>query len=337
LLYRVLLLTALLFLAISHANAEGMINTEKNYSYDMLLQDMDQLKKRYPYVIQQHLIGHTEFGRKIWAIKLGKGKKATVLLHGAHHGREWMTSMLLMKMTETYADAFEHNSTVDGYFAEILEKTAIWIVPMVNPDGVELQQKGLSAFPKTAHERLICMNEGSNNFQRWKANGQGVDLNRQYPVGWEKVSGDSPNPSYKFYKGEQPLSAKEVQALAEFTKTINPKIAIAYHSSGREIFGDLKNKQLLDKLTELTNYKPSKPEKRAQGAGFTDWFLHEFSGSGYTIEIGPLVEETSLPTSVFPEVWERNRAIGLMLAHETTTENDRPGWVEIMKRFMLGQ
>lgn len=59
----------------------------------------------------------------------------------------------------------------------------MWFVPMVNPDGVTLQQEELKAFPISLHASLLEMNEGSKNFKRWKANAKGIDLNRQYKAG----------------------------------------------------------------------------------------------------------------------------------------------------------
>ena len=64
---------------------------------------------------------------------------------------------------------------IDGYDAKkILNNTTIWFIPMVNPDGVTLQQTGLTSFPKADHAKIIKMNNGSTNFKRWKANGKGL-------------------------------------------------------------------------------------------------------------------------------------------------------------------
>jgi g-D-glutamyl-meso-diaminopimelate peptidase len=68
--------------------------------------DLNLLKAKYKGKIEVKTIGYTHFGRKISAVRLGKGKK-NVLFVGSHHGREWITSMLLMKMLETYTADYD--------------------------------------------------------------------------------------------------------------------------------------------------------------------------------------------------------------------------------------
>lgn len=69
-----------------------------------------------------------------------------------------------------------------------------------------------------------------------------------------------------------------------------------------------------EKIAEMTEYKLAEPESHQQGGGFTDWFVEEFEKPALTVEIGELVEETSLPLIAFPSIWDRNKAVGLFLA-----------------------
>src|SRR5699024_10211609 len=97
---------------------------------------------------------------------LGNGK-ATTFINGSLHAREWISTNLNMYMLENYAKAYTTNRNIQGYNArKILNDTTIWFMPMVNPDGVTLQQRGLGAFPKKDHASIIRMNGGSNNFKR---------------------------------------------------------------------------------------------------------------------------------------------------------------------------
>src|SRR5699024_9203394 len=124
-------------------------------------------------------------GRNIYAIKLGKGK-TEIFMNGSHHAREWLTTNLLMEMIDVYSQAYANNSKVAGYNArQILNNASIWFVPMVNPDGVTLVQKGALSAKRPAE--VIRINDGSTNFNRWKANIRGVDLNRQYPADWAHI------------------------------------------------------------------------------------------------------------------------------------------------------
>ncbi len=285
------------------------------YTYNDLEHDLVLLQEKYPAIIIYVSIGKTNYGRQIYALKIGHGKE-TILLSGAHHGREWMTSMLLMKMAAVYAADFEK--------ASMLKRGSIWIVPMVNPDGVSIQQGNYSGISWQDRIALWKMNQYSFSFKRWKANGRGVDLNRQYPAGWKEMKTGVHHPSYQFYKGTSPISERETKALAQFTRTIKPAISAAYHSTGQEIFwhyqtsGPQKERdfRLAKAIADTTGYRLSEPDKNAVGSGFTDWLIHDFKIPAMTIEIGKERENTEVPLREFEAEWESNREVGWLLLEE---------------------
>lgn len=316
------LLFCLIFIPAKSAIGIGkIINPKETYTYKILEDDLSQLRSRYDQVLTVRMIGESHFGKKIFAVRLGRGDKHVVMV-GAHHGREWMTSSLMMNMLEFYAEAYQENKLLGPYSPAIFDEVSLWFVPMLNPDGVEIQQGHHMNYSPSTRQHLLILNGGSNNFLRWKANGQGIDLNRQYPSGWEDLPKEPQLPSYQFYRGEKPFEAIEVRALANFTKGINPLMAVAYHSSGREIYWKYKNKYekrdktLAWKLSMLTGYKLSMPPPAAVGGGYTDWFITAFERPGFTIEICPLVRETSPSLVFFDEEWERNKFVGIFLATE---------------------
>jgi g-D-glutamyl-meso-diaminopimelate peptidase len=291
------------------------------YSYEMLDHDLNGIQAIYKDVVEVKKIGKSHFGRSIVAVKLGKGKHNIVLI-GAHHGREWVTTMLLMQMLESYAQSYQNKEKFGSLTTDILNDVSIWFVPMLNPDGVMIQQNGVDLYPQKYQGRLLAMNQGLNNFERWKANGIGIDLNRQYPAGWGALKGPN-GPHYQFYKGRRPLEAKEVLDLTEFIDQIKPTIAVAFHSSGREIFWNYFNGEnvkrdetIARKISHLTGYKLGDPPNHAVGGGFTDWFITKYQLPAMTIEISYHVGETSPPLSVFKTEWERNKYVGLTIAAE---------------------
>lgn len=144
------------------------------------------------------------------------------MLVGSHHGREWLSSKILMSMLEDYAAAYRAGKPVEGYPSRSLDEVSIWFIPMLNPDGVSIQQGDLSNLNILEKAAVWKMNRYSKNWSRWKANAKGIDLNRQYPAGWKEVMSHETKPTYQFYKGEQPLEAAEVKALAEFTRKSIP-------------------------------------------------------------------------------------------------------------------
>jgi g-D-glutamyl-meso-diaminopimelate peptidase len=311
-----------------------IVETDKMYTYEMLTEDLVELSQRYPNLITYKSITITPNGRELWAVKVGKGNPS-ILVNGAHHAREWMTSTLLIKMIATYAEAYRTNKTVEGFDPTILDEVSIWFVPMVNPDGVTLQQYGLDAFPIYLHPSLINMNEGLKDFRRWKANLNGIDLNRQYPANWGNLKGVNKKPNYQFYKGRKPLEADEVKALVDFTYEIKPEIAVSYHSTGNVLFWGFHQwglthtteftrdyYEIAEKVSELTRYKLEEPASHQQGGGYTDWFIQAFDKPALTVEIGSLIKNNSLPLEAFPDIWERNKTIGLFLAESVKNRYD---------------
>jgi g-D-glutamyl-meso-diaminopimelate peptidase len=306
------------FTPLVHAN----IQTDVPYSYSQLANDVHRFQKQFNESVVVQSIGKSTFGRDLWAFRLGKGKDV-ILIVGAHHGREWLSTMVMMKMLEEYAQAYQQSTAIGPYPSSLLNEVSIWFVPMINPDGVLIQQKGLHTVPKRWRNAVWMMNDYSNNFQRWKANGIGIDLNRQYDAGWKEIDTGVHSPYYQFYKGQRPFEAREVKALVRSIQRWKPLIAISYHTSGREIFWFYNNgrftqrdHQLAIKVFRLTRYPLSTPDPHAMGAGMTDWFIQTYHRPAMTIELSPYVGETNPPLTIFPEEYERNRLVGMMLVAE---------------------
>jgi g-D-glutamyl-meso-diaminopimelate peptidase len=314
-------------ISLFHPNAvysADFVNPKQQYTYKEMTIDLHELAKAYPQITELQSIGKTKFDRDIWALKLGTGQ-ATVLINASHHAREWLTTNVVMEMIDVYTDAFENEKVIGGYdVKELLSKTSIWFVPMVNPDGVSLQQLGLKAFPKEAHSSLLEINGGWYDFKRWKANSEGIDLNRQYPAAWETLTGVVPLPNYKLYKGEKPLQAKEAQLMVDFTYKINPEIAVSYHTAGQIVYWhEMKDKEkthevfhIVERFADLTGYGSVKTRYDKWGGGFSDWFILEFNRPAFTPEIALYNGENSVKLSDFIEAWKRNKPAGLLFAQE---------------------
>lgn len=320
-----MIMTTLLFYKPLTTKAANIVNPKQTYTYEMMVRDIKALEKKYPDIIQYKIIGNSEYGRPIYAVSLGTGN-AHLFINGSHHAREWITTNLNMYMIEQYASMYKTKKQFGGYdVKKVLDETTIWFVPMVNPDGVTLQQFGLSKFPKNIHYSLIKMNDHSHDFNKWKANAKGVDLNRQYEADWKNIKNNAPFPKWSHHKGSAPVQAAEVKSIVKFTKEIDPEMTIAYHSSGEVLYWNFhqtgkqytRDQNYAKRLGQLTGYKLIYPGLNPSGGGYTDWFIQKYKRPGFTPELSPYVGNTHVPVSNFDRIWTQNRYVGLYTASES--------------------
>lgn len=123
----------------------NIVSTNVNYNYSLMSQNLATLNRTYPFLNIQS-VGNSVLGKNIYVIKLGKGTKE-VFYSASIHANEWITSILLMKFIEDYCVAYNNNSKLYGYSVrELFDSVSIYIMPMVNPDGVDLVTNTLNKF-----------------------------------------------------------------------------------------------------------------------------------------------------------------------------------------------
>lgn len=320
----IMILIALFILRPSISHAADVVNPKQTYTYEMMVRDIKELSNRYPDIIKYKTIGNSEYNRPIYAVSLGTGNAKT-FINGSHHAREWISTNLNMYMIEQYAKMYESKQSFGGYnVKKVLDETTIWFVPMINPDGVTLQQFGPSKFPSSVRSSLIKMNDGSTDFKRWKANAKGVDLNRQYKADWSNIRNNYTSPRWSNHKGNAPEQAAETKALVKFTKEINPEIAVSYHSSGEVLYWNYKQSgsiltrdlNFAKKIGHFTGYSLVNVGSNPSGGGYTDWFISNFKRPAFTPELGRYSGQTHVPVSEFDRIWSQNNYIGLYTASE---------------------
>lgn len=295
------------------------------YTYEQMTDDLIGITQSYPNVAHLVVIGETPYHRNIYAIEIGEGKPS-VVISASHHAREWITTKVTMKMISSYCYAYQHRQSISGYpVRTILNQSAIWFVPMVNPDGVTLQQYGPDKFPFDTHALLIRWNQGRRDFAEWKANAKGIDLNLQYDGGWHWISHTARGPSSQGYKGEKPYQAEEVVALVNFLEWVHPMYEVSYHTSGNVIFSSPPpdKRYLISKdLADLTGYRVI--AIKGSYGGLTDWWNDSPDQVGVTIEMGPFSGERPVSPKYFYQLWRENRAVGLYLAARAAAVDGNP-------------
>lgn len=111
--------------------------------------------------------------------------KTEVFYSGAIHANEWITAPLIMKFIENLAISYVNDDYVYGYRARnILDCVSLYVVPMCNPDGVDLVTSNLDQTSKYYDKAQKIANDYPDiPFPSgWKSNISGVDLNLQFPA-----------------------------------------------------------------------------------------------------------------------------------------------------------
>jgi len=278
-----------------------------------------ELVDTYPFC-RTEVIGTTAFQRPLRTLVIGTGDRK-VIYSAAHHANEWITSLVLLKFAEELAQAVTENGVIFGIEARsIVEAATIYMIPMVDPDGVDLVVGAIppGSIPYETARALASFYPDIPFPSGWKANLLGVDLNLQYPAGWLqareiKFSQGFTRPGPRDYVGRAPLGQLESRALAGFTEFVDPALVLAYHSQGEVIYWQFRNyivpgaQELAEEFSRLSGYALEDTPFESSFAGYKDWFIQEFRRPGYTIEVGS--GENPLPLSQFNKIYSDNLGI----------------------------
>ena len=170
-------------------------------------------KVKYPDLVNVFSIGKSVLGKDIWCIRITNEqnlqKKYSCLIDGCIHGDEWESGESCLYLAEYLIINFNKNITITN----ILNTSNIYIVPIVNPDGRQVNSRFTD---------------------------NGVDPNRNFNVFFGKIRGRSLRigkilgiikiPVIKFLTkdpfeyywncGRKPFSEPETQSIRNMMKTL---------------------------------------------------------------------------------------------------------------------
>ena len=124
-----------------------------------------------------------------------------MLFTANQHAREHLTVEMALYILNQLTDLYGSDSRITN----IVNSREIWIVPMVNPDGVEYDI-------------------ATGSYRMWRKNRQpnsgstavGTDLNRNWGFQWGCCGGSSGTFSSETYRGAAPFSAPETTRVRDF-------------------------------------------------------------------------------------------------------------------------
>lgn len=267
------------------------------HTYKELEADLLALQQKYPAIAKVFVLGESLEGRRIYALKISDNvereeAQAQVLILGCHHAREWISVEVPFLWGKYLAENYASNPEVK----RLVDRSEVWIVPLVNPDGLEY----------TIHAyRYWRKNRRDNGGGRF-----GVDLNRNYEYKWGlDAVGSSADPSSAIYRGAAPFSEPETRAVRDLFLKKDFRALVSYHSFSQVIlypwsYTDLpsdRDAELRDIAVEMSDrikavngrlYKPGQSGKDLylSNGDTTDWTFGLSGIPSYTIELPPIDE-----------------------------------------------
>lgn len=182
-----------------YENRMGLKTSPPFHNYQSTLAELAGIAARYPVITRLDTIGYSLGGRAICCLKISDNPdqdedEPPILMLGNHHGNE---------VHSVEATLYQVNYLVDHYGTD--PEVTNWVnsmeiryVPMVNPDGREAMRR---------------------------TNDHGVDLNRNYSVGFTASENH----------GAEPFSEPETRAVRDLAAQYPPVMSLTYHTSGQYV------------------------------------------------------------------------------------------------------
>jgi len=270
---------------------------------------------KFPSITKVISIGKSVEGRDIWAIKISDNPEShetsepAVLFNSMHHAREVMGPEVALDIIETLLNGYRGDAKITNW----IDSNELWVIPMFNVDG---------------------NNKMWTKDRWWRKNnrgGYGVDLNRNYPAGWNKCNGSSGWKVSQTYRGPSPASEPETQAMMNFIKEVRPVFDISYHSYSELVIYPIgckperaTNFEVIEKIGKqigsLLNYKAGTAWELLYNAdgGDIDWMYEAYQVIPYVIELNSTKEG-------FQPVYSKWR--------DVTVKHNRAGWQFLLERL----
>ena len=191
--------------------------------------ELYELAADNPQLIDLKVLGETHEGREYIALKVTQGargirdgRRPAVLYVSTFHAREWISTEVNRRLLHWYIDQWRAN---DPEIRNLLRTTELWFVLVHNPDGYQYTFDA---------ERLWRKNLRDNDGNGVIDANDGVDPNRNLPEHWNyDDEGSSTEFTSETYRGPEPGSEPETQAIMRLVQRIDPEFSISYHSFGQ--------------------------------------------------------------------------------------------------------
>ncbi len=171
------------------------------WPYHDVRRRLEELAERHPHFVSLESCGMTVRGRDIPMLRVGNRQRCIALI-GALHAGESGPELLIPAVEQLLSED-----------ESLLKRVGVLLLPEVNIDERERQVEGEPEYLRT--------------------NANGVDLNRNFPAGWEEIDESygliSSDPDAVTYRGSAPASERETRAVISLIRAARPAAIFTTH------------------------------------------------------------------------------------------------------------
>lgn len=252
-------------------------------------------------------LGYSTLNQPIYALHLGNYQGPQIIIEGGIHAREYPSTLVVCGIAE-----YLSTQSLTG---------GIYIIPLTNPDGARLVLDGIDWLPcQKLKDYILHINNGSLDFNTWKADAMAVDLNVNFNALWGQGAQNVTCPNPENFIGYYPESEREVRELIDFSYNISPALTLSFHTKGEVIYYGFetltpeeieRDRNIADLISSINGYIPIKTENSV--GGYSDFVSQYLGVPAFTIEIGPVTEPTPIPLELVPIAIEKNKTVPMAL------------------------
>ncbi len=292
-----------------HVKEEPWLVNDKDrvYSYEDMTKDLRDIAWKYKGKVALQNLGTSEDGRNIWCLRMGNASaRNKILINAGIHAREWLNPQMVVRKCEEILREYPD-------YKQALGRTCVYVVPMINPDGIAIAQYGFGAI-RSPKLRKICQKTKAS-YRTWKGNARGVNLNFNFPGGWNQKD-KKKKPDGITYPGKKAASEKETRVMMSFVnRNSGLKGALNYHSTGSILYWNYnvennaslysRQRTLAYKVNSYTHYRlMPKSISTDPNGGFGDWLIYNKKIPNVTVETGSVM--CPLPFSQMKKITREN-------------------------------
>jgi|GEM_PF-6645103 len=304
--------------------SSGIVDTtDLLYDYEDIVSDLEALKAKYTETFSYGTYGTSADGRNLYYAAVGSANADNqIIIMGGLRANEYMASMVIMSQIQYYLDNYNYYYDAENEitYKDLLKDTVIYFIPTLNPDGMTISQYGPDALNSTELQTLVTDALGTSSYNSWKCNANGIDISRNFSVGFKTVI-EGWTVGKINYPGTEAASEPEVSSLETFISSLSNVLYVAsYRVNGERVYANANVNSDGSSISEDTlTVLNTVAEAMSEYSGYEIYSASRLPNgyeTDYTTSLGipsvlVAIGDTDAPLSsaAFYEIWNENKKL----------------------------